>query len=417
MRGMSRLASLPAAVCTFLLVAAVPAHGDVRGTLFEPPDFTSGPSFTGSAGWIQASFSGADHRIVANGPSVLPFFGAQSLRISNAAISGGFGDQTRSAGVVDAAGEKAATNDGVTGGVRRTRMVASFLFASAGLAASAAPPQQAGLDVAISPSNSIGGRMGFVRITDEPDGLKVAWTDYGKDSHGAEGFREHVVARGLSRATDHLLVFALAFKDGDANDVAKIAVDGGKAITATTWEGYYRDAEHRPPPAVNLLLFHTRTGPAPALAGQGLLFDDVRVATPVLSPGSGTLTPPAVPAPSPGAGSGGAPVAGAGADGAAEPAPLELRSASLNRRAGIVRLVFFCPPAAGLCAGNATIRADHRDVVSRAFNQRGGARFPMTIRLTSAERRRIARAKKVQGLVLSRDATGIATRLTRTLRR
>jgi hypothetical protein len=413
---MSRL--VPAVACAFLLVVATSARADVRGTLFEPPDFAAGQPFTGAASWQQASFSGADHAIVANRGAVVSVFGTQSLRISNAVISGAFYDQTHSAGLVDAAGERSATDDGVTGGVRRARFVASLRFASAGLETSADPPQQPGLDVQISPSNArFGGRMGFIRITDQPGGLQVAWNDFRDHGDGEGAWGERVVADHLDRSRTHLLVVAMWFKDGERNDVAKIAVDGRPAFTATSWEQYYRDVAHTEPPAVNLLLFHTRANETPALSGQGLLFDDVRIATPVFSPGSRTLTPPTVPAPPPGGGgAGGAPVAGANVDVAADPAPLQLRSARLVRRRTAVRLLLFCPPPAGLCAGAATIRADHQDVVSRNFNQSGGARFPLTIRLSADARRRIARARKVQGLILSRDATGIATRLTRTLR-
>jgi hypothetical protein len=417
--AMSRLA--PAVLCAFLLVVVSSAHGDVRGTLFEAPDFAAGQPFTGAASWRQASFAGADHQIVANRGDVVSVFGSQSLRISNAATSGAFYDQTHSAALVDSAGEKTATNNGFTGGIRRSRFVASLRFASAGLQTGANPPQQPGLDVQLSPSNSGGGRMGFIRITDEPGGLKVAWNDFRETSSGAGAFGERVVADHLDRARTHLLVIAMWFKDGQRNDVAKIAVDGRSAFTATSWEQYYRDDVHTEPPAIDLMLFQTRATAVPALAGQGLLFDDVRVATPVFSPASGKLTPPVAPPPSPGGGGGGggggaAPVAGANVDVAADPAPLQLRSARLDRRAGRVRLVLFCPTAAGLCAGAATIRADHQNVVSRGFNQSGGARFPLTIPLSADARRRIARARKVQGLILSRDATGIATRLTRTLR-
>jgi hypothetical protein len=419
---MSRL--VPALACVLLLVVASSARGDVRGTLFEPPDFAAGRPFTGDASWQQASFAGADHAIVANRGALVSVFGTQSLRISNAAISGAFYDQTHSAPLVDAAGERTATDDGVTGGVRRARFVASLRFASAGLETSADPPQQPGLDVQISPSNPRnGGRMGFIRITDQPGGLQVAWNDFRDHGDGEGAWGERVVADHLDRSRTHLLVVAMWFKDGERNDVAKIAVDGRPAFTATSWEQYYRDEVHTEPPAINLLLFHTRANQTPALAGQGLLFDDVRTATPVFSPESGSLTPPVAPTTptTPGAGggggAGGAPVASAGVDVAVDPAPLQVRSSRLIRRGTQVRLLLFCPPAAGLCEGAATIRADHQDVITRRFNQLGGARFPLTIRLSADARRRIARARKVQGLVLSRDATGVATRLTRTLRR
>jgi hypothetical protein len=399
------------AACAIALAAPAAAQADVRGTLFEPPDFLAGQPFTGGDGWIQATL-GQDHQIAANAAgSPLNFlFGDQSLRISNAVTSAGLAQQTRSAAVVDGAGERTASNGGQAGGVRRTRYVASLRFASADLATTATPPQQPGLDVAVSPDNGTGGRMGLVRVTDEPDGLKVIWSDYVNNA-----FTDHVVATGLSRDTPHLLVMALQFKDGEANDVARVAVDGRPAITATSWEGYYRREEHRVPQAIDALMFQTRSTTTPALAGRGLLFDDVRVATPVFYGNSGTLAPPVVP-PSGGGAPSGAPPPSATVDAASDPSPLQVRSARLDRRRGTVDMVLFCPRAAGLCAGTVTIRANHQNLTSKGFNQNGGARFPLTINLSSSVRKKIARASSAQGLVLSRDAAGIATRLTRTFK-
>jgi hypothetical protein len=89
----------------------------------------------------------------------------------------------------------------------------------------------------------------------------------------------------------------------------------------------------------------------------------------------------------------------------------------MDHRRHQVRLVLFCPPEAGLCAGAATIRANQQNLVSRGFNQRGGAKFPLTIRLSPDVRRRLARASRIEGIILSRDQSGVATRLTRRLPR
>ena len=76
----------------------------------------------------------------------------------------------------------------------------------------------------------------------------------------------------------------------------------------------------------------------------------------------------------------------------------------------------FCPRAAGLCAGTVTIRADRQNLTSRGFNQNGGAKFSLTINLSDSARSTLRSASSAQGLVLSRDEMGIATRLTRTFR-
>ncbi|WP_155892315.1 hypothetical protein [Conexibacter woesei] len=402
---------VPLAACAIAMAVPAAAHADVRGTLFEPPDFTAGQSFTGHDGWTQATL-GQDHQIVANPPGspLNALFGDQSLRISNAVTSPGLIEQTRSADVIDGAGERAAANGGKAGGVRRTRYVASLRFASADLATTATPAQQPGLDVAVSPDNGGGGRMGYARITDEPDGLKVIWTDYTNNA-----FADHVVATGLSRNNPHLLVIALQFNDGAGNDVARVAVDGHRAITATTWEDYFRSVEHRAPPAIDELLFQTRSTAVPALAGHGLLFDDVRVATPVFYGNSGTIAPPAAPtAPAP---SGAQTPPSTTVDGASDPSPLQIRSAHLDRKEGTAKLVLYCPKAAGLCEGTATIRANHHNLASKGFNQKGGAKFPVTIKLSTSVRHTLASAPSAQALLLSRDAAGMATRLTRTFER
>jgi hypothetical protein len=77
----------------------------------------------------------------------------------------------------------------------------------------------------------------------------------------------------------------------------------------------------------------------------------------------------------------------------------------------------YCPKEAGLCAGTATIRADKQNVAIKGFDQNGGAKFPLSITVPSDDRGRVRRASKVQALVLSRDAVGIATRLTRAFTR
>ena len=416
---MRRFRLLFAALVCVSVVTPAGARGDVRGTLFEAPDFAAGQPFTNADGWKQASFvddpggQPADHGIVANtNPDLRDVFGAQSLRISNASTSGVFGTMTFSAPVVDGAGEKESKTYGNTGGVRRSRFVASFRFASFGLN----PAEQPGLALSVSPDDGEGARMGIVRLTDTPDGLKVTWTDAVKSDNAAGyEFAVHDVADGLSRTASHLVVVSIKFVDGDDNDVAQVAVDGGKPITATTWETFNRLGEHRAPTRADSLMFRTAGAKAdPSVRGKGFEIDDMRVATPLFYGGSNNIPPPP-PGGGPSGGGGGGGTSPA-ADGSTDPAPLVVRSARLDRARGTVRLNMFCPTQAGLCAGTVTIRADRQNVASKGFNQNGGAKFPLTLHLSSDARRRISNASKVQGLVLSRDEVGIATRLTRTLR-
>jgi hypothetical protein len=137
--------------------------------------------------------------------------------------------------------------------------------------------------------------------------------------------------------------------------------------------------------------------------GKGFLFDDVRISTPLIVSTSGSDTPASSQTPT--------------ADGSAASVPLKIRSAKLDRSKGKVTLQLYCPKEAGLCAGTATIRADKQNVAIKGFDQNGGSKFPLTITVPSDDRARVRRASKVQALVLSRDAVGIATRLTRSFTR
>ncbi len=88
----------------------------------------------------------------------------------------------------------------------------------------------------------------------------------------------------------------------------------------------------------------------------------------------------------------------------------------LDRKNGTVKLVLYCPQDAGVCEGKVTVRADRQDLKSKSFNQRGGAKFPLTVKLSSSGRKKLARASKIQGIVFARDEVGSATRLIRTLK-
>jgi hypothetical protein len=152
------LRSAPIALLALAILAA-PAGADVRGTLFEPPDFVPGTP-QGQDGWSRVPLDPSivlDHEIVATPAALTDAFGRQSLRISNAITNQNALAQTVSAPVIDAAGEPSSATFGITGGVRRSRFVASLRFASIDLGASG---QQAGLNVSISPDNGLGLRNG-----------------------------------------------------------------------------------------------------------------------------------------------------------------------------------------------------------------------------------------------------------------
>lgn len=101
-----------------------------------------------------------------------------------------------------------------------------------------------------------------------------------RDNHRREINRSKTDAR---RTKAHSIRFALDFKNGPANDVVRIFVDGKKMITGTTWEDYYRyDPEAagngNQVPTVAKLLFREGGNAADAIsanAGKGFLADGV----------------------------------------------------------------------------------------------------------------------------------------------
>jgi hypothetical protein len=206
-------------------------------------------------------------------------FGSQALEISDALTSGSFGDQTFSPGLADEAGESAADNAGLSGGLRQPHFDASFLIGAAQLAA------QPGLHMSVSPDRGDGARMSYLRFEDQTDGIHVFFDDAtDKGPVGATAtFRDSDIAT-LSRTTSHLIQFSIDFKDGAANDTVKIYIDGKLAANGTTWEDYYRyDPEQTPQgnqvPTVDKLLFRESGTPDPTHAAKGFLVDRVTLAS------------------------------------------------------------------------------------------------------------------------------------------
>jgi hypothetical protein len=211
-------------------------------------------------------------------------FGSQALRISDAATSGSFGDQTFSPGLADEAGESGADNAGLSGGLRRPHFDASFLIgtASSSQQCAACPTP---LKMTVSPDRGDGARMSFLRFEDQANGVHVFFvdvTDPGRVPNG-DTFNTTDIAT-LDRTHSHLIRFSIDFKDGPANDQVKIYIDGSLKITGTTWEDYYRyDSEQAPQgnkvPTVDKLLFRESGMANPTDAGNGFLLDRVILAS------------------------------------------------------------------------------------------------------------------------------------------
>jgi opacity protein-like surface antigen len=221
-------------------------------------------------------------------------FGSQALRISDAMTSGSFGDQTFSPGLGDEAGESGASNldingQPLSGGLRQPHFAASFLIGTTQatqqcIGCIGGPPDFGPnpLHMSVSPDRGDGARMSYLRFEDQADGVHVFFVDVvDKGPVGTEAtFREYDVAT-LSRTASHLIQFSIEFKDGAANDTAKIYIDGKLVKTGTTWEDYYRfDPEQTPDygnqiPTVDKLLFRVSGFANPTDIGKGFLIDRV----------------------------------------------------------------------------------------------------------------------------------------------
>ncbi|HEV7646048.1 MAG TPA: cohesin domain-containing protein [Pyrinomonadaceae bacterium] len=249
---------------------------------FEPYSLGS-PN--GQDGWVSTgsvSPGGFDHKI---STTSVPGFGAKSLRISNEVTSGSFGDQTFSKPTVNEAGETSATNDGMSGGVRKNAYQMQFSIASKTGAF------QPGLLMSVAPDRGDGARMSYLRFEDLADGIHVYFDDYqdaapfgstNPDVNGCgvgDDFTDTDIAT-LSRTAPHTIQFVIIFVDGARNDLVKIYIDGVLEATGTSWEDYYRFCAEQSPNnsthTVDSLLFRTAGPAVPGNAGNGFLIDNMK---------------------------------------------------------------------------------------------------------------------------------------------
>jgi len=281
-----------------VLGAAALASADGVGPItFEAPGYHTG-NINGQNGWTKTGPYDAAAATVAAFPAASGYgFGAQALRISDAATSGGFGDQTFAPAVATPAGESLVNHH----------------FEAAFSIGTTQATQQPGLHLSVSPDDGQGSRMSYLRFEDQSDGVHVFFvdvTDPGPKPTTAE-FNETDIAT-LSRARAHRIRFSMDLRPGPANDVVRIVIDGRvkrlhgaqayhpctakrgghhlatrcdhRTTTGTTWEDYYRyDPEQagngNVVPVVRTVLFLERGSPTPANVGQGFLIDRLSFAS------------------------------------------------------------------------------------------------------------------------------------------
>ena len=265
------LAGLIVGLAAVSSIFAAVARADTVGPItFEPAAGYVLGNINGQQGWMKTGPYDVNVASVAAFPAAAKYgFGAQALRLSDAVTSGSFGDQTFSPGLLSPAGESLTTH------------IVDARFQIGTTRATLQP----GLHVSVSPDNGTGGRMSYVRLEDQLDGVHVFFddvTDAGPIGTVAD-FNETDIAT-LTRTRAHTIRFLMNLKPGPANDVVKIYIDGRRTIIGTSWEDYYRyDPENAgnsyQVPTVGKLLFRESGTATPANLGNGFLVDGVTMSS------------------------------------------------------------------------------------------------------------------------------------------
>ncbi len=268
-----------------VLVAPAFSSADTQSVNFESPTYTLG-SINGQDGWMA---TGPYDQAVASSTGIAGF-GAQSLRISDATTSGGFGDQTFAKPLINAAGEASSTAGTFSVGTLQSHFEMQFDLASV------LPTLQTGMHLAVSPDRGDGSRMSYLRFEDQSDGIHIFFDDV--TNVGPVGsttvFNESQIAT-TTRAT-HTIKMSIDFVNGPSNDVVHVWIDGVLVKTGTTWENYYRyDPEaiaEQSPRIVKTVLFRESGTAHPANAGKGFFIDNLSLTS---SGASSTVTAPTTP--------------------------------------------------------------------------------------------------------------------------
>jgi uncharacterized repeat protein (TIGR01451 family) len=208
-------------------------------------------------GDVPALPNGYDQAVVVNSGAPSEF-GLQSLRHSNAynEPTGEFFYQTYSKSNAVPAGEELAN----------TEFTAQFSFIS-----TTPGSRQEGLNMTISPDNSVGARMAYVGLFDGPAGIRVTVYDTPEPNGAFVAYSGGV----LDRTAPHTIRFWIKLNPGPDNDLVRIYIDGqdlGKCFT--TWENFYRSS-NQGVQILNSIQFRSSGGEVPSLVGGGYLFDNV----------------------------------------------------------------------------------------------------------------------------------------------
>ena len=249
------------AIIASLAMASV-ASADTVATNFE--SFALG-TVNLQDGWksaepgdVPALPNGYDQAVVNSG--VFLNGSTKSLRMSNIYTNGEFHYQTYSKPTVELAGEGAAEH---------RVFDSSFQFVS--------PGYQPGLFLSVSPDDGEGGRMSYIGLESQPDGVHLTFYDT-PETDGA--FVAHDA--GVVGHNDvHTIRFYMKLVAGADNDIVRVFVDGrdiGDCLES--WENYYRQsaADNFTTKSIDRLEFRSSGTAAPA-GTYGYLFDNVNAET------------------------------------------------------------------------------------------------------------------------------------------
>ncbi len=268
-------------ITTVLMIVFSPvslAFADTVSVNFENPPYVLG-SINNQDGWTSLGSVGSgcavyDHAVASQ--SAYLSFGNQSLRISDAATSGCFGDQTFAKPLVNAVGETAATAGSFSEGTRQRHFEMQFDIGSTSSLV------QPGMHVSVSPDRGDGSRMSYLRFEDSALGINVFFDDVQQPGpcspSGCANFVETQVGTDLSRLVPHKIKLTLDTLDGPGNDVVKVYIDSTLVKTGTSWEDYYRydpeSSAEQSPRIVKTVIFRTSGTASPLDQGNGFLFDN-----------------------------------------------------------------------------------------------------------------------------------------------
>jgi uncharacterized repeat protein (TIGR01451 family) len=135
--------------------------------------------------------------------------------------------------------------------------------------------QQPGLNVSVSPDEGEGGRMSYIGLEDEPNGIEITFYDT-----NAEGEFVGYDLGTLPRNVPHTIKFWIKLNPPPNNDLVRIYIDGhdvGQCFT--TWANFYRSVKQPVPPIDRLEFRSVGEHENTSLLGHGYLFDNVSTTT------------------------------------------------------------------------------------------------------------------------------------------